>query len=224
MAFEARRRPRVVLLGPPTLSGRRSSEPLVVLAGGNDGGGNFQDFTNRIAAECNPGMFLPCGCRRQNGCGCNQGGSPGNGGNAQQNANQGNAGGMNDYSRCLRARWVPVTVTNPLVAAALGTATATFAPQANFILRRVTLSSAQAADFRNITIQVGAVQNILPGVVDGTYFDIAGNQDGVGRVDAPLATPGQLIIFNFQSVAGVAAGAARVTMEGNYAGQLGPQY
>lgn len=219
LALDTPRRPRIVLLGPPKLTGRRSSrEPLVVLAGGQ--GGNFQDMTNRLAAECYPGMFEPCGCRK-GGCNCGQvdmsQGNPNTPG-----ASNGNGNG--EYQKCARARWVPVTVLNPVVVAALGVGTATFAPQANFILRRMTLSAAQAADFRNITIAVGPVQNILPGVVDGTYFDTASNQDGAGRVDAPMARPGQLIIVTFQSVAGVAALAARFTMEGNYAGQIAATY
>jgi hypothetical protein len=212
------RRPNVVLVGAPRPSiARVEREGHGNVVGNLGGNGNWQDMTNKLAALCGGGRFLPCGCNSGN-CQCGQKGN----GNGSQTSDM--VIRNKDGQPCARARWVPVTVTNPAVVAALGQGTATFAPQASFKLARLTLTAAQAADFTGISIQVGPTLNILPSTVDGTYFSVASNQDGDGRVDAPICDPGQLIIITLTPTAGVAAGAARWTIQGAYAGQLDPHY
>lgn len=219
VARDLSHRPKFVLVGPPQLSRAvdRSSRVNVVGVGSS----NWQDETVRLAAQCNPGLFKSCGCPKSNSCSC--GPSPNGPDPANKPYSQ-----MTEMERavwnCHRGRWVPNTITNTAVVAAGGTGSATFSPQAAYKLARVTLSSAQAADFTGITIAVGPVQNILPGVVDGTYFSIAAGGDGYARIDCGAITAGQNIVFNFVSTAGVAAGAARITLQGGYGAQTEPHY
>ncbi len=222
VARDFSQRPKFMLVGPPQLS-RASSigRGRVNVVGG--GSSNWQDETVRLAAQCNPGLFKSCGCPESNGCSCASpaGGSPNDPSNKPYSQ-------MTEMERavfnCNRGRWVPNTITNPAVVAAGAAGTATFSPQAAYKLARVTLSAAQAADFTGITIAVGPVQNILPGVVDGTYFSIAAGGDGYARIDCGAITAGQNIVFNFISTAGVAAGAARITLQGGYGAQTEPHY
>lgn len=223
MSASIARRPNIVLRGSARLSPDFSKlERVNVIAGG----GNWQDQTARLAAQCSPQYFETCGCKKGScACGMSQpSGSPSSTtmGQGQQNGKQTPMDRLNDD--CRRGRWVPITVNNNALVGAGGTGTVTFQPQAPFKLARMTLSAAQAADFTGITIGVGPTQNILPGAVDGTYFSVASNQDGDGRVDAPICAVGQTITVNFTSTAGVAAGAARFTLQGAYAGQLDPHY
>lgn len=206
--------PNVVLVGPPRLSAVRRDErdePLVVI--GND----FRNMTVRMAQACgvngcspnagNDGsgpIYEACGCPSGN-CGCGMV-------KAAEDYKQGNG--------CRPLRKVALTISNPLVVAAGGVGTATYAPQAPFKIRALMLTAAQSADFTAIGIAVGDRPNILPAPLDGTYFSLANAQDDDGFVDSPICYPGQLIVVTFTSTAGVAALAARITIKGIYAAQL----
>lgn len=222
----------LVLVGAPRPSSlfRETDAERVVVGGFNQG--NWQDTTNRLAALCGGGRFRPCGCSDDgSACSCKSGGNGNGGGNS---ANMQGAPKYDpnhpawmlakDGKPCMRARWVPITITNPAVVGAGGVGQAEFRPEAAFKLARMTLTAAQSADFFINFVAVGPTQNVLPGGVDGTYFSVASNQDGDGRIDSPIADPGQSVKVNFTSTAGVAAGAARITLQGAYAGQLDPHY
>lgn len=217
-SFSPRPRPKFILVGEPRLTSREPSSRVNVVGIGSS---NWQDETVRLAAACNPGLFKSCGCPNSKSCSC----APGNG-NPNPNAPANMPKTPEEWAKynCDRGRWVPNTITNPAVVAAGGTGTATFQPQAAYKLARVTLSAAQAADFTGISIAVGPVQNILPSTVDGTYFSIAAGGDGYARVDCGVITPGQQIVITFVSTAGVAAGAARWTLQGGYGAQTEPHY
>jgi hypothetical protein len=214
--LSAARRPIINLVGAPRPTTRAVDGGGRVNVVGSKG--NWQDLTARLAAECAPNLYETCGCKKGK-CGCGMSQPNGNGNpNMPKNAME----RVDDD--CRRGRWVPITIFNNLVVAAGAAGSVSFQPQAPFKLARMTLSAAQAADFTGITVAVGPTQNVLPGVVDGTYFSVASNQDGDGRIDSPICTPGQQIVVNFTSTAGVAAGAARFTLQGAYAGQLDPHY
>jgi hypothetical protein len=215
-------RPNIVLVGPPRLR-LVASPPDVerVTVVGSDG--NWQDLTAKLAAQCAPQFFETCGCRK-GGCACGMKNGNGNGSNTSTTMGQPNNPMAKLVDDCRKGRWVPITIFNNLLVGAGGAGSVSFQPQAPFKLARMTLSAAQAADFTGITVAVGPTQNVLPGVVDGTYFSVASNQDGDGRIDSPICLPGQTTTVNFTSTAGVAAGAARFTLQGAYAGQLDPHY
>lgn len=217
--LSAARRPNIVLVGPPRPTLRAIDGGRVNVVGSK---GNWQDETARLAAQCAPNLYETCGCKKgQCGCGMSQ---PMNGKNNPNNPSTAMTTMQKVDDDCRRGRWVPITIFNNGTVAAGAAGLVSFQPQAPFKLARMTLSAAQAADFTGITVAVGPTQNVLPGVVDGTYFSVASNQDGDGRIDSPICTPGQMIVVNFTSTAGVAAGAARFTLQGAYAGQLDPHY
>lgn len=214
--LSAARRPNIVLVGPPRPTLRAVDGGRVNVVGSK---GNWQDLTTRLAAECAPNLYETCGCKKGQ-CGCGMS----NGANKNGTSNTAMTKMEKVEDDCRRGRWVPITIFNNGTVAAGAAGSVSFQPQAPFKLARMTLSAAQAADFTGITVAVGPTQNVLPGVVDGTYFSVASNQDGDGRIDSPICTPGQQIVVNFTSTAGVAAGAARFTLQGAYAGQLDPHY
>lgn len=215
-------RPQFVLIGEPRLSPRssRNDNDRVNVVGVV--GSAWQDRILDFAQRCNPELFKGCGCPTSTACDCPAGKSGGNPNSPNYKMPE-TEKEWAEYN-CARGRWVPNTITNPAVVAAAGTGTATFAPQAAYKLARITLSAAQAADFTGISVAVGPEQNVLPSTVDGTYFSIAAGGDGYARIDCGAIVPGQTIVITFVSTAGVAAGAARFTLQGGYGGQNRPRY